>query len=173
MKNESLNHIAAQYRLLNDWYLFSLADITDEDGSRTVDGHTNSLEWLAGHLITGRYRNILRLGVKIEPYKYLDKFINQTMPPPNAIAFDAKLQYSSLTECRTQWTSYADIFLNAIKNADENILKSELSFQIPSGGKTIEDALVFMSMHETYHIGQMSIIRKMLGYKSMQLSPRK
>jgi hypothetical protein len=173
MNKESLNHIIQQYELLNNWYLFSLADITDKDGSRTMNDQINSLEWLAGHLITGRYRNIVRLGVKIEPYKYLDKFINQTLPPPNAIAFDAKLQYPTLTECREQWTNYAGIFLTAMKNADENILKSELPFQIPTGGKTIADALVFMSLHETYHIGQMSILRKSLGYKSMQLTPKK
>ena len=173
MNNGSLNHIIRQYQLLSDWYLFVLADITDKDGSKTMNDHTNSLEWLAGHLLTGRYRNILRLGVKIEAYKYLDKFINQTLPPPNAIAFDTKLEYPSLTESRTQWTNYAAILLNAIKNADENILKSELPFSIPTGGKTVEDALAFMSMHESYHIGQMSLIRKSLGYKSMQLSPKK
>ena len=173
MKNESLNHITTQYQLLTDWYLFSLADITDKDGSKAIKDQVNSLEWLAGHLITGRYRNILRLGIRIEPYKYLDRFINQTIPPPNAIAFDKKIIYPNLTESREQWTNYADIFLNAIKNADQSILKSELAFSIPTGGKTIEDALAFMILHETYHIGQMSIMRKLLGYKSMQLSPKK
>jgi hypothetical protein len=173
MKKESLSHITAQYQLLTDWYLFSLADITDNDGSKVISDHINSLEWLAGHLITGRYRNILRLGVKVEPYKYMDKFINQTLPPPNAIAFDKKIIYPSLAESREQWTNYADIFLNAIRNADENILKSELLFPIPTGGKTTEDALAFLILHETYHIGQMSIIRKLLGYKSMQLVSKK
>jgi uncharacterized damage-inducible protein DinB len=173
MKTEALKHISAQYQLLTDWYLFSLADISDQDGSKVAGDQINSLEWLAGHLITGRYRNILRLGVKIEPYKYLDRFINQTIPPPNAIAFDKKIIYPSLSECREEWTNYAAIFLNALRNADEHILKSELSFSIPSGGKTIEDALAFMILHESYHIGQMSILRKLLGYKSMQLSAKK
>jgi hypothetical protein len=173
MKSESLNHLTTQYQLLNDWYLFALADITDKDGSRVTIDHTNSIEWLAGHLITGRYRNLVRLGVKIEPYKYLDKYVNQTLPPPNAIAFDPNIKYASLTECREQWTSYAPLLLNALKNADENILKTELAFSIPTGGKTVEDALAFLVMHETYHIGQMSIIRKSLEYKSMQLAPKK
>jgi uncharacterized damage-inducible protein DinB len=173
MNKESINHVTKQYELLSNWYLFALADITDQDGSKIIHDQTNSLEWLAGHLITGRYRNIMRLGIKVEPYKYLDKFINQTLPPPNAIAFDTKIKYPNLTECREQWTDYAVIFLNAIKNADESILKTELPFPIPTGGKTVEDALFFMSMHETYHIGQMSIIRKSLGYKSMQLAPKK
>jgi hypothetical protein len=172
MKNESLNHISTQYHLITDWYLFSLADITDKDGSKVISDQINNLEWVAGHLITGRYRNILRLGVKIEPYKYLDKFINQTIPPPNAIAFDKKIIYPTLTESREQWMNYANIFLNAIRNVDEKVLKSELPFSIPTGGKTIEDALAFMILHESYHIGQMSIIRKLLGYKSMQLSPK-
>ncbi|MFL5730782.1 MAG: DinB family protein [Cytophagaceae bacterium] len=171
--NEALTHFFRQYQLLTDWYLFSLADISDEDGKKVIAQQTNSLEWLAGHLITGRYRNMMRLGVKIEPYQYMDKYINQTLPPPNAVAFDTRIYYPSLTESRAQWTSYAEIFLNALKNADETILKSDLTFQIPTGGKTIEDALAFIIMHESYHIGQMSIIRKFLGYKSMQLVPKR
>ena len=39
---------------------------------------------------------------------------------------------------------------------------------VPTGGKTIEDFLTFVVMHETFHVGQMSIIRKALGYQAMQ-----
>ncbi len=173
MNKESLDHFMQQYQLLTHWYLFALEDITDNDGSKTINGKTNSLEWIAGHLIAGRYRNISRLGIKIEPYKHLGNFINQSIPPPNAIAFNDKIKYAPLSESREQWTSYADIFLSALKNADETILKTALSFSIPTGGKTVEDALAFLALHESYHIGQMSIIRKSLSYNSMRLSPGK
>lgn len=170
---ESLNQIIKQYRLLTDWYLSVLDDVTDDEGSKTINGRTNSLRWLAGHLITGRYRNLVRLGVQIEPYKHLDKFINQTIPPPNAISFNSNIQYPGLTECKEQWTDYANIFLATLNRIDESILKNELPFPVLSGGKTVEDALGFAALHEAYHIGQMSILRKVSGYDPMQLSPRK
>ncbi len=169
----SLEHVIKQYQLLTEWYLFALDGISDQDGSKTLNAHTNSLEWLSGHLIVGRYRNLARLGVKIEPYKNLDKFVNQLIPPPNAIAFDSKFKYSSLSECREDWKKYSFTFHEALKNADEKILKTEMSFSVPIGGNLVEDALMFVVEHEAYHIGQMSIIRKSLGYPPMQLAPKR
>jgi DinB superfamily len=168
-----LYQIIKQYQLLTDWYVSVLDGISEQDGRKTIDGHTNSLEWLAGHLITGRTRNIGRLGIQVEPYKYLDQFINPSIPPPNALAFDPKTNYASLTECIDLWNSYADIFMGGLTKVDENTLKNEIPFSVPIGGNTVEDALAFVVIHESYHIGQMSIIRNSLGYKPMQLSLRK
>jgi hypothetical protein len=167
------NHTIKQYHLLTDWYLSVLDGIADQDGSRVISDVTNSLEWLGGHLITGRYRSISRLGVKIQPNIGLDKFVNQAIPPPNAIAFDNKIKYPSLSECRKEWTSFSKILLDGLHSVSDSVLKTEISFQVPTGGNTVEDALIFVTLHESYHIGQMSIIRKSIGYNPMQLAPRK
>lgn len=168
-----IHHMIKQYQLLTDWYISVLEGISEEDGSKLITGQTNSLEWLAGHLIVGRYRNMVRLGVQIEPYVHLVQFIDQSIPPPNAIAFDPNMKYSTLSECTEQWITYADIFMKALKNADENLLNKEIPFTVITGGNTVADALDFVIMHESYHIGQMSTIRKMMGYPSMQLGARK
>jgi uncharacterized damage-inducible protein DinB len=170
---ESLDQFIKQYRLLTDWYLSVLEDVSDKDAGKTINDQTNSLEWLAGHLVTGRYRNLLRIGAQIEPYKHLDKYINQAIPPPNAIAFNSNIQYPTLAESKEQWNRYATIFLSTLESIDESILKNKLPFPIPSGGTTVEDALGFIALHEAYHIGQMSILRKLSGYKPMQLTLRK
>jgi hypothetical protein len=168
----SIDHLIKQYQITTSWFLSVLDGIDDKDGVKTLSDNTNSLEWLAGHLLTGRYRNMMRIGLQVEPYKHLDKFINQTIPPPNAIAFDKSSSYPTLTDSKSQWIKYADLFLERLKVIDENVLKITLPFQLPAGGNTVEDALVFMTLHETYHIGQMSMIRKVLGYPGMQLNPK-
>src|SRR4051794_29901970 len=104
---DTLVNIVKQFRLVNYWFLSATESIKDDDGSRVVDGQSNSMEWIAGHLITGRYRNLVRLGVDVDPYKYLNQFVNQTIPPPNAIAFDKNIRYPPLSESREQWTNYA------------------------------------------------------------------
>ena len=86
----TIEQMLKQYRLLTDWYISVLEGIKTEDGSKVVSENTNSLEWLAGHLIVGRYRNIMRLGRQVEPYKYLDMYVDQTLPPPNFSALKAK-----------------------------------------------------------------------------------
>lgn len=170
---KQVKQFVKQYQLLTDWFISVLDGVSDMDGSKTVNDHINSLEWLAGHLITGRYRNMMRLGIQVEPYKYLAKFQDQSIPPPNAIAFDPKIKYSTLTECREQWILYSELFLDKLKSMDETMLGVEIPFTVLTGGNKLEDALAFIVMHESYHIGQMSNIRKSLGYHSMQLSRRK
>jgi uncharacterized damage-inducible protein DinB len=63
------------------------------------------------------------------------------------------------------------LIFQLLQNIDEIILKTAILFTVPTGGNTVEDALTFVALHETYHIGQMSIFRKSLGYSSMQLLP--
>lgn len=169
----TVEQASKQYQLLTDWYISVLEGIKDADGCKVIGEVTNSLEWLSGHLIVGRYRNIIRLGRQVEPYKYLDNFVNQTIPPPNAIAFNKNINYPGLTECVEDWLIYSNVFMDALRSVDGAILKSELPFGVPTGGKTVEDALTFVALHETFHIGQMSIIRKTLGYQAMQFLPRK
>ena len=156
-----------QYRLLTDWYISVLEGIKTEDGSKVVSENTNILEWLAGRLIVGRYRNIIRMGQQTEPNKYLEAFVDQTLPPPNFSSFDRNKEYPSLTECTEEWSKYSKIFIEILESLDESTLKTELPMGVPTGGKTIEDFLTFVVMHETFHIGQMSIIRKALGYQAM------
>ena len=165
--------IYKQFQLLNDWFISALEGISDEDGKKTLGDAMNSLEWLAGHLVVGRYRNMLRVGMQVEPYQHLDTFINQSIPPPNAIAFDPNITYPSLAESRETWIHYSTLFLARLKEIDAAGLTTEIPFHVPTGGNTVKDALAFTVMHETYHIGQMSTMRKMLGYGSMQLGPRK
>ena len=167
----SINNFIKQYQLLTDWYISVLDLIPDSDGVKTFSNNSNSLEWIAGHLIVGRYRSSLLIGQQLAPYKHLDNFINQTIPPPNTIAFDKSSTYPSLTESRTQWIVYSRIFINGLVNINETILSTQMPFSVPTGGKSVADALTFVNLHETFHIGQMSILRKLLGHPAMNLNP--
>jgi len=156
-----------QFRLLTDWYLSVLDGIRPEDGRKVLRDNTNSLEWLAGHLLVMRSRNIARLGQPVAPFRYLDTFVDQTLPPPSFRAFDSQTVYPSLAECAEQWLSYSTAFSNALEAADEPILQRELALSGPTGGNTVADLLTSMVLHEAFHIGQMSLLRKALGYPAM------
>lgn len=159
--------MATQFRLLTDWYLSVLENLKPEDGSKVISGNTNSLEWLAGHLIVTRCRNTVRLGQPVEPYPYLDAFVDQSLPPPNFRAFDSNRNYPSLAECAEAWSAYSRLFIATLEAADEKSLATEIPLTGPTGGSTVQDLLTSVVLHEAFHIGQMSIIRKALGYKAM------
>jgi uncharacterized damage-inducible protein DinB len=168
----SIENLTKQYQILTDWFLSVLEGIDDKDGARTISENTNSLEWLAGHLITGRYRNMSRLGIQLDTYLHIDKFVNKTIPPPNAIPFSKTIEYPALSDSIEQWNKYSKLFLETLRNCDDEILKTVTPLSLLTGN-TVEDVLTFIVLHETYHIGQMSIIRKTLGYSEMKLGMTK
>ncbi|RPD44357.1 DinB family protein [Hymenobacter sediminis] len=163
---------ARQFRLLTDWYLSVLEDIEPAAGRRTLSEHNNSLEWLAGHLLVTRSRNITRLGGPAQELPFLDAYVDPTLPLPGFRPFDANRIYPTLAECARVWEQVSQTFLATLEAADERVLQAELPLSGPTGGTTLEDLLVSVVLHESFHIGQMSIIRKALGYPAMYWFPR-
>lgn len=156
-----------QFRLLTDWYLSVLDGIQPEHGSHVLSENTNSLEWLAGHLLVMRGRNVTRLGQQTKPFQYLATFVDPTLPPPSFRAFDKGTAYPSLAECAEAWAVCSKAFINALETADDRVLQTKLPLSGPTGGNTVEDLLTSIVLHEAFHIGQMSVIRKGLGYPAM------
>lgn len=161
-----------QFRLLTDWYLSVLEGIRPADGRRTLSDTTNSLEWLAGHLLVSRCRTIARLGGQVAELPYLDAYVDASLPPPGFRPFDPNRAYPSLTECTEAWGRVSQTFLATLQAADEHVLHRVLPLSGPTGGNTVADLLVSIVLHEPFHIGQMSIIRKALGYPAMYWFPR-
>jgi uncharacterized damage-inducible protein DinB len=162
-----MQQLPRQFRLLTDWYLSVLEGMQPADGSKTLSEHNNSLEWLAGHLLVTRCRNITRLGGQAEELPFLDAYIDPTLPLPGFRPFDKNRAYPSLGECAETWERISEAFLAALQAADEAVLQTVLPLSGPTGGNTVADLLVSMVLHESFHIGQMSIIRKALGYPAM------
>lgn len=170
---ERLSLTIRQYQLLTDWFLSSTEDIDDNDGHISINDRTNSLEWITGHLIIRRYSNIKLLEGEAEPYPEMSKFIDATLlPPRNTVAFDPNTKYLSLSVHRQIWINYSDLFIGMLQNADEHVLNKDVPFTVLTGGHTVIDVLNFLILHETYHIGQISLFRKALGYKPMLLGWR-
>ncbi|MBX0293107.1 DinB family protein [Hymenobacter sp. HSC-4F20] len=156
-----------QFRLLTDWYLSVLEGVQPADGCRTLSEHNNSLEWLAGHLLVTRSRNLARLGGPTPEWSFLDAYVDPTLPLPGFRPFDSNRIYPSLAECTSAWERVSQTFLATLQAAEERVLQTVLPLSGPTGGHTLEDLLVSVVLHEAFHIGQMSIIRKALGYPAM------
>jgi uncharacterized damage-inducible protein DinB len=163
----TLEQQSRQFRLLTDWYLSVLDTIHPADGHRVVSEHTNSLEWLAGHLLVTRNRNITRLGGAAIHLPHLDAYVDPTAPAPGFRPFDPQRLYPSLTACAALWQEVSTVFLATLHAADEPTRQTVLPLSGPTGGNTVDDLLVAAVLHESFHIGQMSVLRKAFGYPAM------
>jgi uncharacterized damage-inducible protein DinB len=164
---KSIETILKQYSFNTRLFKNVLEGINDEESTKRLTDNINHLRWIAGHLTMGRYRNIMRTGLQAEVYPHIDKFIKKDTPPPNAVALDVNMVYPSLEESMRHWNMYSEVLENGIPTLSEDALAAETPFRTIMGGNTVLDALEFVAMHEQYHIGQMSVIRRALGHSAM------
>jgi hypothetical protein len=161
----SIQPVSKQFSLQTRLFNNVLEGIDDINGPERLSEHVNHLQWIAGHLTNSRYRLAPALGLDTH-FRYADSYNDFTQPPPHNRAIDASVKYPSLTEIKKSWNELAAGFVERISGLSSVQLDTETPVRVPTG-KTLSDLLSFISSHESYHIGQMSIIRKYLGLSAM------
>ena len=161
----SIQPVVKQFELQTRLFNNVLEGIEDMKGSKRLSDEVNHLQWIAGHLTNSRYGLAQGLGIRvIFPYK--EQYTDPSEPPPHNRAISASVKYPSLTEIKKSWNDLAAAFTEKISGLSDEQLTSGIPFPVPTG-KTFQDLLSFIASHESYHIGQMSIIRKSLGLSAM------
>jgi len=162
----SIQTLSKQFALHTRLFNNVLEDIEDNKGLERVSEEVNHLQWIAGHLTNSRYNFAPMLGINAS-FPYKDLYTDGTKPPPNNRAIDASIKYPSLTEIKKYWNDLGNAFAEKTAAMKDEQINSGIPFAVPIGGNTVLDLLAFLASHESYHIGQMSIIRKHLGKGAM------
>jgi hypothetical protein len=167
MKEHSLaiQPIAKQFTLHSKLFNNVLEGIEDKKGSERLNDHVNHIQWIAGHLTNSRYRLGSMLGLDFV-FPYMEFYTDLTAPPPFNRAIDSRLHYPPLNEIKKSWNDLAATLVDQLSGLGSEQLAAEMPNAVPTG-KTMLDFISFISSHESYHIGQMSIIRKYLGLPAM------
>jgi len=161
----SIQPVSKQFALQTRLFNNVLEGIEDRKGSDRLSEFVNHLQWIAGHLTNSRYRLGSGIGMD-KSFPYAESYNDFSQPPPHNRAIDPSVKYPSLTEIKKSWNEIAAVFVEKISALNPGQLGSETGVQVPTG-KTLSDLLSFIASHESYHIGQMSIIRKYLGLSAM------
>jgi uncharacterized damage-inducible protein DinB len=161
----SIQPVIKQFELQTRLFNNVLEGIEDLKGSKRLSDQVNHLQWIAGHLTNSRYGIAAGIGIKAT-FPYKEQYTDPSEPPPHNRAIDPSVKYPSLTEIKKSWNELAPVFSEKISGLSNEQLSSGIPFPVPTG-KTFQDLLSFIASHESYHIGQMSIIRKYLGLSAM------
>jgi uncharacterized damage-inducible protein DinB len=161
----SIQPVSKQFALQTRLFNNVLEGIGDIKGSKRLNDHVNHLQWIAGHLTNSRYGIASAIGIK-GSFPYNDQYTDPSEPPPFNRALSTDIKYPSLTEIKKSWNDISGTFTEKISGLSKEQLSGSIPFPVPTG-KTFEDLLAFIASHESYHIGQMSIIRKYLGLSAM------
>ena len=161
----SIQPVSKQFTLQSRLFNNVLDGIEDRKGSERLSDQVNHLQWIAGHLTNSRYHFSSFLGLD-GGFPYAEIYTDISQPPPHNRVIDMSLKYPSLTEIKKYWNELAGGFSSRISGLSSEQLGAETPITVPTG-KTLSDLFSFLASHESYHIGQMSIIRKYIGLAAM------
>ena len=149
----------------NSWLFGNVVGgVTQDQAGFRLNESTNSLDRVAGHLAVGRMTmaGLLEIEVPEAPWGEFaefgadHQFSGQECP---ALA-DIVATFNGVGEALTGWM--ADV--------TDAIWNRPALFPLP-GDPTMREQIAWMTMHESYHIGQLGIMRKTLdGVRAMDPS---
>ena len=128
--------------------------LSDDQLWRRPTDHNNPILWLVGHVVRSRARLLTALGGTFDT------------------GWGEAFARGSAVEDRVAYVSHAEItaMMNAVNQQLYPKLESLRDDDLakPATGpvpliKTVADLATFLTMHESYHVGQMGYIRKTLG----------
>lgn len=137
-----------------------LDGMDDEAARRRIDGRTNNAAFVAAHLVMSRAWTLGLIGVEV-PSSFGGRLVYGT-------SLDDLAELPLLAEIRAEWESVSAALegrLAALMTA-ELAMPSPRSF--PVDDPTVAGTLAFLLHHEAYHIGQLSLLRRMAGLPAMR-----
>lgn len=162
MNNKLSVPIKAQLELQTYWLINSLKDITEEEANKQIAGNLNSIKWIAGHVLNTRYIMIGMLTVT-EPNKGLTNMFGKGTKGMVDSSFP------TITELIKLWYETEIDLIKAINTATDDFLLSNTPIQTSIPDKTVLGFIAYMTIHESFHIGQLSELRKLLNKETMSM----
>ena len=149
-------NIAGMFRANTDIVNKAIADVDGDHWFRKPGDDSNHLTWVLGHLIVHRGHTLKMLGVDWDN-AWVELFARGSERVADA-------QYPSVDEMRNAWQDVSARLSEALKTPPEDVMTKEAPKGPPSFDGKLSGTVAFFAFHDTYHVGQVSFLRKWLGY---------
>jgi uncharacterized damage-inducible protein DinB len=146
-------------RLNTRLFLNCLLDLSEEHARQRPNERTNSIIFIACHLIESRHT--IAHYLLIETANPLDRYIK------DAVRIEDVTALPSLPEVRYAWGTISMTLDECLSELTEPELKAPSPQRFPVDLPTVLGGIGFLLEHESYHIGQLALLRKFHGYPAM------
>lgn len=138
-----------------------LDGLTDEAACRRPAENTNCAAYVAAHVADARFLLLRVIGVdRPSPLgRYLD----------GAKGLDDVKQLPPLSEVQEAWTSASHALREALDGLTPEALDGPTLTRF-AFSQTMLGALTFLVQHDSYHVGQLALLRKQAGLPAMKYS---
>jgi hypothetical protein len=124
-------------------------------GERRPNDHTNSLSFIACHVLDARF--------------HLLKMAGHPRTNPWQALFDATTdigtmkEYPPLYELLAEWEELHEATQAHLDELTAAELNAPAPVELPTDDRSVLGCITFLAAHESYHVGQMGFVRKFLG----------
>ncbi len=160
MDAKKLAHfLTIQFRYTTNLFKLSLDGLTEEDGLRQPQPAGNCANWVAGHLTNSRLGTLKLLGQKppVDPAPYA-RYQRSSDP---LTAADGAL---TLERIRHDFAATGDALAAGLAALTDEAIAAPAPYS-PTGNadETIGTLLIMLVFHESYHVGQLGLLRRLAG----------
>lgn len=148
-----------QYLYTSSTFLANLRDVTDEEALRQPEAGGNCINWVAGHVVLHRAIALRLLGgeAPFDEAKY-ERYRRGSDPVTGA---EGTVRLSEMAE---DFTATRKPFFAAVRGADAELLGRPAPFSpLDDPEETIGSLVAGLLFHESYHIGQLGVLRRLAG----------
>lgn len=156
---QPLNEILS---LNTDLLLNCLHGLSEEDALRQFTAQTNNIAFLVAHAVDARHYMAKCLGMPLE--NPLEKALTDV----NSIE-EAKT-LPTLGELRSQWIKVSEHLAACFCEASADQLAAPADQAFPVTDRSLLGCLAFLLQHDSYHLGQVALLRRQWGYEAMSYS---
>ncbi|HEX7240446.1 MAG TPA: DinB family protein [Longimicrobiaceae bacterium] len=156
--------LAEIYRLNTRLLHNCLDGLTEEQGQARPVAAANSAAFVAAHLADTRFAIAAWLGAP------------RANPLAAALAdargIDDVRDLPTLAEIRAAWDAASRVVEERLAALTASELDAPAPERFPAGGPTLLGALAFLAQHDSYHVGQLALLRKAAGLPAMRYAER-
>ena len=135
-----------------------MSDGLSADAWSAVPGDQgNSAHWILGHVATTRRQLVRKLGVDL-PVEEWEGAFGRGVEPNGTEGLRAVADLVADLEARQ-----AELDAKLI-GMDAEAANAAWGVQFPDGSETVLEAASFLQFHETYHLGQIGLLRRQTGH---------
>jgi uncharacterized damage-inducible protein DinB len=149
-------NISGMFRTNTDIINKAIAGVSAEDWFRKPGDDSNHLMWLLGHVVVHRGQVLKNLGVD-----WNSSWASLFAPGSQRVD---ETQYPTVAEMRAAWDEISQQLKAALRETSPDVLTKPAPNGPPSFDKQLSGTVAFYAFHDTYHTGQVSFLRKWLGY---------
>lgn len=139
-----------------------LSEISREDSLRQPIASDHSINWLTGHIVSSRSTPLYLVGADpVWPEAARERYRDGS--PPIAAPGAGVLQLEALV--RLFQLSQDRLIAGLLRLTDAHLAQ-------PSGyaSNTLAESLLYFHFHETYHVGQLTMVAESLGSRAKYIS---